>query len=376
MFKGRSLSDQSFQLDALDGLRGLAVLLVVGSHLSNHGIMFAPSFDMSGTGKSGVFLFFVLSSFLLTYPFIAKGAAACDRAYLANYAFRRFMRIYPLYFAYLGIGFVSTWLSSAITHGQRIVGIPFALSGDEFLGHLLLQQGKGVTWSIAVEFHYYFLLPLVAYLFSLVVRRRVLPTLLITAALIGVGQLIWPPDDSSVNDIRLGPYLPVFFIGSSVAVIHFNLKTVDRSVTKAIRLLIELAGWASILVLILLAPSVSARLFEGALPNAQLHKQYLLFALLWSAVLLGCIDGIGVLRRCFEWKFLRYLGFISFSVYLLHVVIPGVATRLVVSPILRAWITLAMTIAVSHLSWMLIERPMSRLRLSAAPLAKSSADLK
>ena len=63
LFLGRPRTRQR-HLDALDGLRGLAVLVVIGSHLSNVGMLPRPG--LSGTGKSGVYLFFVLSAYLLT----------------------------------------------------------------------------------------------------------------------------------------------------------------------------------------------------------------------------------------------------------------------------------------------------------------------
>ena len=43
------------QLDALDGLRGLAVLVVVASHLSNSEMHVLPALSLSGIGKSGVY---------------------------------------------------------------------------------------------------------------------------------------------------------------------------------------------------------------------------------------------------------------------------------------------------------------------------------
>ena len=60
MLKGRNLSNEKLQIDALDGLRGLAVLIVFLSHTSNDGVFLLPSANFSGIGKSGVFLFFVL----------------------------------------------------------------------------------------------------------------------------------------------------------------------------------------------------------------------------------------------------------------------------------------------------------------------------
>ena len=50
---------------ALDGLRGVAVLLVILSHASLHKVYLFPGLDFSGMGKPGVFLFFVLSAYLL-----------------------------------------------------------------------------------------------------------------------------------------------------------------------------------------------------------------------------------------------------------------------------------------------------------------------
>jgi hypothetical protein len=59
-------SPSALQLDGLDGLRGFAVLFVVLGHLGSQ--QRSPGFgiDFSGAGKYGVYLFFVLSAFLLT----------------------------------------------------------------------------------------------------------------------------------------------------------------------------------------------------------------------------------------------------------------------------------------------------------------------
>ena len=52
---------------ALDGLRGLAVLLIPLSHMSLHDINLIEPLNFSGIGKAGVYLFFALSAFLLTW---------------------------------------------------------------------------------------------------------------------------------------------------------------------------------------------------------------------------------------------------------------------------------------------------------------------
>jgi len=157
----RDISDKRLQIDSLDGLRGFAALIVVFSHTSNAGMFFLPMMDLRGTGKSGVFLFFLLSSFLLTLPLLSKGKSIFSFSVMSHYWQRRFFRIYPLYTLYLLLGLLTTAILS--TYIGKNVGIPFALDWNQFLRHILLQEGKGVTWSIAVEFKFYFLLPFLAF---------------------------------------------------------------------------------------------------------------------------------------------------------------------------------------------------------------------
>src|SRR5690606_21941755 len=95
--KPRSRHDH---LDALDGLRGLAVLIVIASHLSNARLLPWPG--VAGWGKGGVYLFFVLSAFLLTRALLRRPLAGFASGRLwADYALRRVLRIWPLYLVVL-----------------------------------------------------------------------------------------------------------------------------------------------------------------------------------------------------------------------------------------------------------------------------------
>ena len=127
-----------------------------------------PFADFSGIGKSGVYLFFILSSFLLTLPFIIKGNKAINLKYLINYLFRRFWRIYPLYFLYLAIAIITSSKLWATVNPTKLSNIPFFLSFIDFGKQLLLTEGRGVTWSILVEFRYYFVLPALALTYSVI----------------------------------------------------------------------------------------------------------------------------------------------------------------------------------------------------------------
>ena len=130
---------------ALDGLRGLAVLLVLLSHMSLHGINLIATLDFSGIGKAGVYLFFALSAFLLTWQALQlEHKAIRSSRYWLGYAVRRVVRIYPLYLVALIISL------ALFASGQNIN--PKITSLGQLLKHLALLDGQHIFWAIPVEF--------------------------------------------------------------------------------------------------------------------------------------------------------------------------------------------------------------------------------
>jgi peptidoglycan/LPS O-acetylase OafA/YrhL len=388
-------AERRFQIDALDGVRGLAVLLVFLSHCSNKGVSLVPYTDFGGMGKTGVWLFFLLSSFLLTYPFIAKGKDSFTRQSLANYAWRRVLRVYPLYILYCLLALVTTpFISHLIppdtvtTSGQE-PGIPFLLTPWEFVQHLLLLQGKGLTWSILVEFKFYFVLPVLAVCFVLLFKRNLWLSAALTAAGVALAAYFWP--DSNTNDPRLGPYLPIFLIGSFLALLHWHSHDQKWLQTREAQIGLEVAGWCSLAVLTALIPSVASFFSGQEIPNNAFHKQFLLFCSLWAIVLVATIHGYGGLRALFANNVLRFFGFISFSFYLLHVIVLNAMNTIyhklvdssglsptveqfVTNPLL-GWSILAVTTLVSYVSYRLIEKPLASLRLQGSkPKPKSKPE--
>lgn len=80
----------------LDGLRGLAAITVVLEHLSNANMPIVSGLPMGGQSRIAVWVFFVLSSFLLTTQAIA--VTPSDRpGWSLRYFLRRTFRIYPLF---------------------------------------------------------------------------------------------------------------------------------------------------------------------------------------------------------------------------------------------------------------------------------------
>jgi peptidoglycan/LPS O-acetylase OafA/YrhL len=162
-------------IPALDGVRGLAILLVIAFHarvvFGNTSEIPYPLYRVLGLGWSGVDLFFVLSGFLITG--ILLDSRDSPRYFSTFYA-RRALRIFPLYFCYVAAVLVVVrfgWLMVAGADLWKGTNpwwyVTYLLNwkadhgyNDLFLGHL---------WSLAIEEQFYIVWPTVVWL---VPRRR------------------------------------------------------------------------------------------------------------------------------------------------------------------------------------------------------------
>lgn len=150
------------RLGVLDGLRGIAVLLVLWYHLweitwlsPGHGLDFLPA-----TGFIGVHLFFFLSGFVISYPFIGAALAGRVQPSWHDFAWRRFIKIVPSYVLSIAVAY-------AVGYAQAQ---PNASAVPDLVTHLLfvhtwfpLRYGTidGVLWTLAVEVEFYLLFPLI-----------------------------------------------------------------------------------------------------------------------------------------------------------------------------------------------------------------------
>lgn len=181
-------------IPALDGIRGLAILLVMIQHLwiplPETGLCSSWLNTLAGLGWTGVDLFFVLSGFLITGILIdAKGTPH----FFQNFYMRRILRIFPLYYGVLVVVFLIVYhippLRSrgvemmaqsqlwAWLYGTNILTTFFPERSLYFLGHF---------WSLAVEEHFYFVWPFLIWFFSRTTMIRLCLSVLIAALLLRV----------------------------------------------------------------------------------------------------------------------------------------------------------------------------------------------
>ena len=336
---------------ALDGVRALAIVMVV---------LFNAHAPPVYSGYVGVWIFFVLSGFLIT-GLLLEPLAASDRAGLGAFYLRRFTRLFPPLAAML-VAYAAFHLAiggrDAIEPVAYDVLFAASYAANWTYTYLGSPKALGHTWSLAVEEQFYFLWPLLLAMAWRIGRRRAVALLLVASLLVLagwrwllVGQAIagsatWTRvycgTDTGATGFLLGAALAWWIAGPTA------------SGTLASARARRWAPWAIAIALATLAP-LSRHLDTDAsftylvgLPLVELATVLLIAALL--------VPGRPWLKRLFEWRVAVYVGRISYSWYLWHLPI-----LLYLKGIDRDWrfvagIGLPLSFACAALSYHFIER--------------------
>lgn len=194
----------------LDGIRGIAILLVLACHLLYVNPQASPNllfiFGIFGAGTFGVTIFFALSGFLISLPFW-KGKTKGMPIEFRRYALRRFWKIAPP----LALSLLILTPLYIHFYGDRDLFLKTAfqwLTGQAFF--IPVSGGLNpVMWSLIVEVHFYILLPLL----FLALRKASYRTTLI---ILSLGFLVVPVlarqiYEASGNGFSLHPLIQVNF---------------------------------------------------------------------------------------------------------------------------------------------------------------------
>lgn len=365
---------------SLTGLRGVAAFLVFLYHYEvlHPGIRLdlavpvigkALQFPL-GFGFAGVDIFFVLSGFLLSLPFALATVSQKSLPPLRPYFKRRFLRVFPAYYAQLLIILaVGSWF---------VVWKPLSVAA--FLAHLLMFFNigwqpvtplVGVWWTLPVEMGFYLILPLLAPFLS---PRRWLPVLL-GGIVISLVYRTWAgahfgPQGSGLAFLaasQLPGNLAEFLLGASAALIVQWAGVKERQ---------RPAGWILNLMFALgvLLPSVwlwNTVLSAGAdywLGHWGMIVAPVALGLPLSMAVLSLYWGSRIGTFLLANRVVYFIGLISYSLYLWHFVVMQQLQLWVGEKYadLPHWVTLPLTtvavIVVASLSYYFVERPFYRLK--------------
>lgn len=291
---------------ALDGLRGVAVLLVVATHLAAfHLPDSAPDWLRIPGAGLGVDLFFVLSGFLITALLLEEWSRE-GRISIRGFYVRRARRLLPGALTVLG-----AWCLYALASGVRpeqvgrTVGAVLTYTTNYAKSSETdVILGLGHFWSLAVEEQFYLLWPLaLVLLLSLhISERAILAAAMLAWAAVVVARLTALAAQPTLDVVFRTEYrCDGLLIGAALS-IACRLGWV-RPMT--------LVGTASLLALVAFALTAPASAFEGVAGAIS----FTIAALLSAAIILGRYNSGGFLTSAP----MRYLGRVSYSLYLWHV---------------------------------------------------------
>ena len=343
---------------ALDGLRGIAILMVVILHFSP---LLSPN-GWEGTirtacypGYLGVTLFFVLSGFLITRILIQTRS---NRDYFVTFFLRRALRIFPLYYAYIAFMILLYYPYSHYRVGEAYeldahwlwyVAYASNIRWDRFADGGMMQ-----LWSLAIEEQFYMVWPIVVFL----TPRRWLLTVCglgIAASLacrVGMTMRGWSP---ALIYTWPTTRMDALLAGAVIGIIELNPDARERLV-RALRPL-TIACLATIAALWgrwgLRSDNVAVYTWGWSVLAA-----FFALVVFWAATAGGA-------NRLLNIRWLRGLGKYSYGIYVLHMfplmIIPRhFNTEDRSQRILSIAACVAATAVATAFSWHFIERPFLR----------------
>jgi len=337
------------QLAGLDGLRAIAAFMVVFYHF---GVPFV-------SGGEGVLIFFVLSGFLITWLLLRENDER-NTVSLREFYIRRALRIFPAFYCYaaLVLAFVLLRQHTRIVWPQTVASLFYvsnyyqALNGDP-------NTGFSHTWSLAIEEQFYLLWPM-----SFLLLRR--NYRLMSQALAGAILLLWAYRSVLIYgfDVHEGYIYEAFDTRADHLLIGCLLAVVLRA-----RLLarfwrwISVRSWIALVVVILLAAASAAEMKYG--PVFRDRVSFIADPLLAAILIVELIALRGhSWWRWTNWRWVRYLGRISYSVYLYQQMVVGVPEKLLPyrNEVVQLIAAVALVTGVASLSHFYVERPFLRLK--------------
>jgi peptidoglycan/LPS O-acetylase OafA/YrhL len=337
------LKGKNFHIPSLDGLRAVSFFLVFVSHAW-----------WSRLGQFGVSVFFFLSGFLITTLLRMENDKFKDIS-LRDFYWRRVLRIFPPF--YITILFIVGLVATGVVSGQ--IELKPILAASLYAGNYwVIFKGfhlPGFTpfWSLAVEEHFYLLFPLAFYLMcrAKFTYRKQATLLAVACACILAWRLVLVFGLRVVDENRI-----LYATDTRVDTILFGCifalalnPVLDEDVRPSL--------WLSVVAIGALLVTVIFRA-----PLMHMAVKFTLQGLALIPLFTLAIMRADSYFRWLNWKWVRYIGTLSYTLYLVHLALFDTVREHVASKSLAALIALALCFLYAYAMNKTVEIPAARLR--------------
>ena len=362
-------------IPGLDGLRAIAFILVYGIHT-----------DYLGFGWTGVQLFFVLSGFLITGILLDMKANLASKDYFVKFYGRRFLRIFPLYYFYLfAMWAMTSWLYSLPYRKNYMrlfqTQMPFALVYvyNFFYGSSIFQHQKFIEhfWSLSVEEQFYIFWPLLLFLVPQKYLKKLFLLLIALGPILRIAlffafkfHLVSWFRDEAVWGLYAFPFSHIDAFAFGAYISRYSIPKAKQQFY-VLLVVVPLIGF-----LAQYAATGSFGMWQDFGYPFSLSKAYQFiwgYSILnyWFAVIIYAVAREGLFNRFLETKVLKYLGKISYGLYVYHLAVIWFVGRIrdwwpvfeePTAKLLTALIAFPLTVLIASVSYFLMERPILNLK--------------
>lgn len=364
----------------LDGLRFISFLLVFLFHsfyTTNTEILNSDTYifitkRLFANGNLGVNFFFVLSGFLITYLLLNEKNKT-GKIHPGQFWMRRILRIWPLYFLAVIIGFVGfpvikEFFGEVSTEIAHPINYILFISNFEIINQGLPDSSMlGVLWSVGIEEQFYFIWPLLL----IILKQKHWPVIFIA---IIINSLIFRGlnNNYTYHEYHTFSCISDMAVGGFGAWLAFRRK--DKQFFAQIPRLFIIAAYSLIAFVLLFRVD-----FLFSTPEIRIFER-LFISLLFLFVILEQNYAKKSIFKFGKSKLITKLGVISYGLYIYHflgIIITikltnaiGFNTSLWQVVFLETTIALLLTVFFSYLSYNLVEKPILKLKKSFTPVKK------
>jgi peptidoglycan/LPS O-acetylase OafA/YrhL len=332
-------------IPSLDGLRAFSVLAVILGHTRDASLDHFRLLKAFRNGGQGVAVFFVLSGFLITH-LLLKEKGRTGTLNLKEFYFRRTMRIFPPFYVFvLVVGILTFFHLASVDSRSFLAALTYTWNyvpqaNDSWvLGH---------CWSLSLEEQFYLLWPLcIARLKRETCLKITLGIILLSPVSRIVTYYAWPSMRTHIN-MMLHTHVDAIMTGCLLTLlIDMDLWKTARSIT--------LRPWAPALALFFLfAIATPAELrWRGTYQmSVGISLENIAIATL---VLFAVFRHHSYLGQLLNWRPIRHIGMISYSLYLWQQLFTGPRTHNLAQSLIFSFLC-------AEASYFLVEKPSFRLR--------------